>query len=80
MENMKYTFITALLTIIMGFILILLTSIIFGALTGVFVYWLWNWLLPPIFGFHEITWIQAWGLMVLSSLLFKSNSVSSESK
>ena len=73
---MKDTFITGLLTIIMGFILLLLTSIIFGALTGVFVYWLWNWLMPTIFGLHTITWFQAWGLMVLSSLLFKSSSYS----
>ena len=77
---MKDNIIAGLLALVMGLILLLLTTIVFGAITGIFVYWLWNWLLPPIFGFHTITWIQAWGLMVLSSLLFKSNSSSSKSK
>ena len=34
---------------------------------------LWDWLMPTIFGLGEITWFQAWGLMFLCGLLFKSN-------
>lgn len=34
---------------------------------------LWDWLMPTIFGLKEITWFQAWGLMFLCGLLFKSN-------
>lgn len=30
---------------------------------------LWNWLMPPIFGLHLITFWQALGLLVLSRLL-----------
>jgi len=38
---------------------------------------LWNWLMPVIFGLPEITFFQAMGLMMLSSILFKSTSTSS---
>ena len=31
---------------------------------------LWNWLMPPLFGLHMISWTQALGLLVLSKILF----------
>jgi hypothetical protein len=31
---------------------------------------LWNWLMPPVFGLHVITFWQALGLLVLGKLLF----------
>ncbi len=31
---------------------------------------LWNWLIPSIFGLGTITWLQAFGLLVLSKILF----------
>ena len=31
---------------------------------------LWNWLLPPLFDLPTITFWQAWGLLVLSRILF----------
>lgn len=37
------------------------------------VMWLWDWLMPTIFGLNEITLFQAWGLSVLCGLLFKNN-------
>ncbi len=39
---------------------------------GFVVMWLWNWLMPTIFGLTKITFWQAWGLVVLSHILFKS--------
>jgi len=39
---------------------------------GVVVMWLWNWLMPDIFGLTKITFWQAWGLIVLAHILFKS--------
>jgi hypothetical protein len=33
---------------------------------------LWDWLMPVIFGLHEITLLQAWGLSVLCGFLFKT--------
>lgn len=37
------------------------------------VMWLWDWLMPELFGLKTITWFQAWGLTFLCSLLFKSH-------
>jgi hypothetical protein len=31
---------------------------------------LWNWLMPPVFGLHVISFWQALGLLLLSKLLF----------
>jgi hypothetical protein len=42
------------------------------------VMWLWDWLMPTLFGLKEITLFQAWGLMVLCSLLFKSHTSTSK--
>jgi hypothetical protein len=33
---------------------------------------LWNWLLPPLFGFREVGFWQALGLLVLCRILFGS--------
>ncbi len=42
------------------------------------VYFLWNALMPDIFGLIEITFWQAFGLMVLSGMLFKDDTISSD--
>ena len=39
---------------------------------GFVVMWLWNWLMPDIFGLPQITFWKAWGLVVLAHILFKS--------
>ena len=31
---------------------------------------LWNWLMPPVFGLHTITFVQALGLLLLCKILF----------
>ena len=36
-------------------------------------YFLWNWLMPDIFGVSRIDVIQALGLNFLANILFKSN-------
>ena len=41
-------------------------------LFGFIVLYLWNWLMPVIFGLPTITYLQAWGLVLLSHILFKS--------
>lgn len=49
--------------------------ILFGALAfllGWVVMWLWNWLVPELFAGPVITYWQAWGLLILSKLLFSS--------
>lgn len=37
---------------------------------GFIVMSLWNWLIPPIFGWHALGFWQALGLLVLSKILF----------
>ena len=41
------------------------------ALFGWVVMLLWNWLMPEIFGLKSLTYWQAWGLLALSTILFK---------
>ncbi|MDA3811165.1 MAG: hypothetical protein PF518_12655 [Spirochaetaceae bacterium] len=41
-------------------------------LFGWVVMLLWNWLMPEIFGLKQLSYWQAWGLLILSSILFKS--------
>jgi hypothetical protein len=40
-------------------------------LCGWVVMLLWNWLMPDIFGLKRLTYWQAWGLLILSHILFK---------
>jgi hypothetical protein len=35
--------------------------------------WLWNWLMPRIFGLTQITLYEAMGINFLSGILFKTN-------
>ena len=45
---------------------------------GLVVMALWNWAMPAIFGLPEITYWQAWALVVLAHILFKAGSGSSD--
>ncbi len=51
-----------------------LAAVIFGLIVvagfGQAVHYLWNWLMPEIFGLRTITYWQALGLLALSWLLF----------
>jgi hypothetical protein len=42
----------------------------FIAIGGYTVMYLWNWLLPPLFGWHAVTFWQALGLLLLCRILF----------
>jgi hypothetical protein len=44
--------------------------LLFIALGGEVVRQLWNWLLPPIFGWRQITFWQALGILALCRILF----------
>jgi hypothetical protein len=48
----------------------ILALLLFVALGGAVVRWLWNWLLPPLFGWPLITFWQALGLLCLCRILF----------
>lgn len=47
-----------------------LAGLLLVALGGEIVQQLWNWLLPPLFGWRQITFWQALGLLVLCRVLF----------
>ncbi|HEX8068498.1 MAG TPA: hypothetical protein VF546_01005 [Pyrinomonadaceae bacterium] len=48
----------------------LLGMLLFMALGGQIVMSLWNWLLPPLFGWREVNFWQALGLLALCRILF----------
>jgi len=59
---------------IISAILILIFTISVFAIIIVFPFmWLWNWLMPTIFGLIKINIWQSLGLIILSSILFKSS-------
>lgn len=58
---------------------VLLVLVVIGAILAFPVKWLWNWLMPVLFGFPVITTLQALGLTVLANILFKGSSSSSKS-
>jgi hypothetical protein len=49
-----------------GVVLAAVAVLVFGYL----VMWLWNWLLPPLTGWHRIAFGQALALLVLCRILF----------
>jgi len=56
---------------------IVVIALIYATCAALFAFpvkWLWNWLIPSVFHLREITALEAWGLMTLSGMLFKSNS------
>ncbi len=50
--------------------LAILGMLLFIAIGGGIVLCLWNWLLPPLFGWRELTFWQALGLLALCRILF----------
>jgi uncharacterized membrane protein len=50
--------------------LAILGMLLFIAIGGFIVLQLWNWLLPPLFGWSQITFWQAIGLLALCRILF----------
>ena len=63
-----------LLVVIGGIVLICIVIVFFGLLFAFPTMWLWNWLMPLMFKLGTITVWQAWGLNVLTGLLFRSTS------
>jgi len=50
--------------------LAILGMLLFIAIGGGIVQFLWNWLLPPLFGWREVTFWQALGMLALCRILF----------
>ena len=50
--------------------LAILAMLLFIAIGGEIVQQLWNWLLPPLFGWRQLTFWQALGILALCRILF----------
>jgi hypothetical protein len=73
MSNIIVKLIALSVAVLIGLVM----AIAAGLLMSLPVMLLWNWLAPALFGLKEIEWLQAWGLLVLCGILFKSHSSSS---
>jgi len=58
------------LRIVLWIILGILVVAAMGIPFGFGIMWLWNWLMPSIFGLGEITYWQAIGIFILAKLIF----------
>ena len=57
---------------VLRFLKILAIGIVAMGVFGLLVMSLWNWLMPGLFGLPPITFWQAWGVLILSRILFGS--------
>ena len=51
-------------------IFMIVIMLLFVLLIGFVVMWLWNWLLPDLFGLRAINYWEAVGILALSKILF----------
>lgn len=58
----------------------LLLAAVLSLVAAIPMFFLWNWLMPAVFGLKVITFWQAWGLLLLASILFKPSSVDFKAK
>ena len=69
-------FVTSVGAIVVSLFIIAIAALI----GGIVIMWLWNWLMPVIFGLTTITYLQGAGLAALCGLLFKNNSTNTKEK
>ena len=62
-------------TIITGIIIAIIIGFVFSIIFALPVMWLWNWLMPSIFGLTKIGFWKAWGLSLLCGFLFRSSNM-----
>lgn len=61
------------MNVLNGCVLIFILCVGLAFLNCIPTYFLWNWLMPEIFGLKTISLFQAWGLNFLCGMLFKSS-------
>ena len=60
-------------------VVVLAIVVVLGLVLSFPLMLLWNGcVVPAINGVQEITWLQAWGILIVSNLLFKSTSYRKE--
>jgi len=72
-------FVSILGVVFSGGLIVIVVMAMLALVAAIPVYFLWNWLIPTIFGLKTITFWQAWGLFWLTSILFKGGGSSSSS-
>ena len=58
------------------FLIVIMMYVAFAFVLSLPVMWLWNWLMPALFGLKTITWVEALGISLLCNFLFKGSSIS----
>jgi hypothetical protein len=48
----------------------IILAVVLAFVLGFVLQALWNWIMPEVFGLTEISYWQAWGLLILGHLLF----------
>jgi hypothetical protein len=48
----------------------LILGVLFTFLTAFPIMWIWNWVMPDVFGLKQITWLQALELSALARLIW----------
>ena len=65
---------------VLEFLLAIGILLIVVLIIGLPVMWLWNWLMPSIFGLTKISFLQALGLSLLGNMLFNSGVSNKQTK
>jgi membrane protein implicated in regulation of membrane protease activity len=65
---------------VLEFLLAIGILLIVVLIIGLPVMWLWNWLMPLIFGLTKISFLQALGLSLLGNMLFNSGVSNKQTK
>ena len=73
-------FIKKAIALIMAIIVTMVMVIVTSLIAAIPVYFLWNWLIPDIFGLTTINFIQTVGLGFLVKLLLPSSSTVEKNK
>lgn len=59
--------------LLIRFLSVLIVGIVVGAIVSYPVMLLWNsCLVPAVPGIKEVSWIQAWGIMLMGQLMFQT--------
>lgn len=66
---------TLVLQLITTWLVAFVAWLVISALVAIPTALVWNWLMPDVFGLPEIGFVQAFWLLVLSSLLLSSRKV-----
>ncbi len=61
------------MVVVLGGLMMSVVLALIILLWGLPLMWLWNWLMPVLFGLPTITFWQAVGLNLMSHILFKSS-------